>query len=69
MHSLTSKDTSSLNSIIKLSLLIIIFLAETVISVCPASAQYLLVATNQCYRTCPWQAPNNYYSYLPTNTC
>lgn len=38
-------------------------------SVCPASAQYLLVSNNTCYAQCPWLTPNKYYSYLPTNTC
>lgn len=49
--------------------LLLLYMATPTISACPASAQYLLVATNQCYRTCPWFAPNYYFSYLPTNTC
>lgn len=50
-------------------LLTFLLLIVPSISQCPAATQYYLAANNQCYSTCPWQAPNNYYSYLPTNTC
>ena len=51
--------------------LMIVFICLTVpvSTVCPASAQFYLAADTQCYAVCPWQAPNKYYSYLPTNTC
>lgn len=49
--------------------LISLYLIELATSVCPANAQFLLAANNQCYAICPWESPNYYYSYLPTNTC
>lgn len=51
--------------------LLVLFIcwAAPVQAVCPASAPFLLVADNQCYAVCPWQAPNKYYSYSLNNTC
>ena len=68
MHYSITNLLSSSTNLLNLCL-IIACLVVPVVSVCPSSAQFYLATNNQCYSVCPWQAPNKYYSYLPTNTC
>lgn len=68
MHQSITNFVSHPTSIIYICL-VIVCLTVPVSTVCPNTTQFLLVSTNQCYSTCPWQAPTKYYSYLPTNTC
>ena len=34
---------------------------------CSSSSQFYL--NSDCYAQCPWESPDKYYRYLPTNTC